>query len=130
MKKSILLIIFLLLVGIILIGASCDKKQQEDKKTTEGHSYSCNKIETMSRCTDIMDSSYWGAQCGSDSIYSTEPCPASSVGGCKTDSGTRKEKTLWHYNYGGDPKTDNEIISFLRKNCEEMHNGQWVRFSN
>lgn len=120
--------IALLIIAIILIGAGCKDEKGEEKVAEDGHSYSCNKIESMSRCTDIADSSYWGEQCSSDAVYSEELCPPSSVGGCRTHAGTRKEKTLWHYGYGGDPKTDQEIINFLRRNCEGLTeiDGQWV----
>ena len=118
-----------LLFAFTLLGASCNKpvkpeKSPESKPQTGG---SCNriKVEGEGYCIDYIGAkSSLAAPCSSQ-YYSPDSCPPSSIGGCKLNSGTDKEKVIWSYDYGGYPTYSSQIQNELIPSCNAQ-GGQWT----
>jgi len=74
--------------------------------------------------------SYWSADfCNPAEYYSENPCPPSSIGGCRFAPGAGNEYILWYYGYGGHPMQFDEEIRGARESCGAT-NGQWVGPTN
>ncbi|MBT7553103.1 hypothetical protein HN670_01380 [bacterium] len=82
---------------------------------------SCNVINDGSVCTDFIGN-FWNTpdittlNCQGVGIYSDNPCPQPSSGGCQNSIGTDYETIIWYYPYGGDPVTG-ELITYAAGTC-------------
>ncbi len=91
---------------------------------------SCSAIEKGSTCIEYIGS-FWSSNtnaelnCKDAGIYSKDPCPRPTAGGCKVGGGTMNEIMIWHYGYGGDPFTGNVLYS-ASKVCDVNPLGTWV----
>ncbi len=91
---------------------------------------SCNAIEKGSTCIEYIGS-FWSSNtntelnCKGAGIYSKNPCPRPTTGGCQISGGTMNEIVMWNYTYGGDPFTP-EIVNNVAKVCNANPFGSWV----
>jgi len=131
--KKIYIIVAILLIPLILIGASCEKESDTNKKNREEEEEnkggSCNSIELDSSCVDFIGYAWSESYCsGEGKIYSEDPCPQPTVGGCRLNRGESLEKIVWSYDYGGRPLTwQSEVNDVLMPSC--IHGprpGEWM----
>jgi len=124
--KTIIITIF----SLSLLAAGCKQTNQSTTVSTEIEKQiggSCNRIESEGEgyCSDYVgEKSTYVSPCSSK-YYSPESCPPSSIGGCKFNSGTEKEKIVWSYSYGGYSVDKNQVESELKPSCSNR-GGQWV----
>jgi len=127
MKKVILLISILLLTGLVLIGGSCGESESGDQE--KSRMGSCNRIEVEGEgyCVDYIGSGAYSASPCSEQYYSDDPCPPSSIGGCKFHAGTDKEKIIWDYSSseGGVVYDDYSVEEVLKPSCASR-GGIWA----
>jgi len=82
---------------------------------------SCNIINESSTCVDYIGS-FWATpamvenNCDGVGVYSSNPCPRPTSGGCHGSAGTAYEMVIWYYPYGGDPVTG-ELIGYAAGTC-------------
>ena len=91
--------------------------------------FSCNAINYGSTCVEYIGS-FWTKtnaklNCSSDSAFATGPCPRPAVGGCRIGAETANEIVAWHYDYGGDPYTD-EVVPYAAGSCKALPGASWV----
>ncbi|RMI15087.1 MAG: hypothetical protein D6681_04620 [Calditrichaeota bacterium] len=70
---------------------------------------SCNVISAHSSCFDFIGD-YWNETtirlaCDNVGMYSPEPCPSGSLGGCRRGTDTEFDNVLWVYPIGADALT-------------------------
>ncbi len=69
---------------------------------------SCDAIDESSTCLEYIGD-YWkdhsaiSLNCQGVGVYSDNPCPRPTSGGCLMESGTQLERVMWLYSYGGNP---------------------------
>ena len=82
---------------------------------------SCNVISASSVCTDYVGS-YWATpevvslNCQGVGVYTNDPCPQPTSGGCQNGADTSYETIVWYYPHGGDPITG-ELITYAAGTC-------------
>jgi len=123
-------IIPVILTALVLTGASCletEEKEKEIKEESKGGS--CNSIELDSTCVDFIGPDWSESYCSEQGhVYSQDPCPQPTAGGCRLGKGKGLEKIVWSYDYGGSPLTwKSEIDDVLRPSCTYGPNsGEWI----
>lgn len=106
-----------------------ERALEEDGATTVYGS--CNAIAESSTCIDYVGS-VWSEydsgrlNCSDSGIFSEEPCPQPSLGGCQTGGGSVTEMIAWMYTEGAG-EIDEESIQYAQMACEANPMARWVR---
>jgi len=89
---------------------------------------SCDLIEMGSTCVEYYGS-YWNNQtielACSEGIVSTGGCPAPNMGGCRIMPGSETDMITWHYDRGGDPFSEENIL-YASQACNSIPGGVWA----
>lgn len=92
---------------------------------------SCNSINVSSQCVDYVGSVWTGQtremHCGNGQSgeLSSNACPVSQNGGCRTGADTESEAIIWSYPYGGSPVTG-DLLTTTKKTCEMVSGSKWI----
>lgn len=111
------------------ISLNLDEENTLDEVSKTNVKGSCDVIAEGSTCLEYVGS-FWNTtnaklNCSESGSFSTKPCPRPAVGGCQTSGGTAQEVIIWHYDYGGDPFTD-ELVPYASGACNAVPGGQWI----
>jgi hypothetical protein len=102
--------------------------EEDGPRTVYG---SCNAIAESSTCIEYIGS-VWGEDnsgklnCSDAGVFSENPCPQPSLGGCQTGGGTVTEMIAWMYKEGGG-EIDAESIPYAEMACEANPLGNWLK---
>ena len=98
------------------------------KQTGEATRGSCNSITESSVCMAYYGAFWSEAQmklnCRGAGVFSTNPCPRESVGGCNIGNGGPSDMVSWFYNTGGSPMGDSLESAINVCNMNPM--GRWI----
>jgi len=83
----------------------------------------------LSTCLEYYGS-IWGENqmklsCDDVGIFSTQSCPADTVGGCNTGIDTEADMVAWMYLRGGGEITE-ESIPYAQMACDATLGSKWV----
>lgn len=89
---------------------------------------SCNMIDQASTCVEYYGD-YWHSEtilmACQEGVFATEGCPAPNSGGCRIMPGSETDMITWHYDRGGDPFSEENII-YASQACNSVPGGVWA----